>query len=193
MFEPLLIKNDKRAYWLIGIFSIVVFSAISVLGKIKVDFGADFDIHVFARLNAIVNSLVALLLIIGLLSVKTKNYKLHRQAMFGALILSIFFLLFYIAHHLLAGEAKFGDINKDGFLSTEEKLEVGSTRIIYYVILGTHIILAGIIMPFILFTSYRALVAEWEAHKKLARYTWPIWLYVAITGPIVYLFISPYY
>jgi len=193
MFEPLLVKNDKRAYWLIGIFSVVVFSAVSILGKVQVDFGTNFDIHIFARFNAIINSIVSLLLIVGLLSVKRKNYKLHRGAMIGALILSVFFLLFYITHHVLAGEARFGDFNHDGTLSDEEKLKVGSTRIMYYILLGSHILLAGIIMPFILFTSYRALTAEWQAHKKLARYTWPIWMYVAITGPIIYLFISPYY
>ena len=193
MFEPVLIKNDKRAYWLIGIFSVVVFTAVSVLGKIQVDVDAGFDIHIFARLNAIINSVVALLLIVALIAVKRKNYRLHRQTMFAALLLSILFLVFYIAHHLLAGEAKFGDLNKDGLLSAEEKLRVGSSRIIYYVILITHIFLAGIIMPFILFTAYRAMISEWEAHKKLARYTWPLWLYVAVTGPVVYLFISPYY
>jgi putative membrane protein len=193
MFEPLLVKNDRRAYWIIGIFSVVVFSAIAVLGKIEVDVNAGFDIHIFARLNAITNSLVALSLIAALLAVKKRNYKMHRRLMFAALILSVFFLIFYIAHHLLAGEAKFGDLNKDGILSADEKLTAGSTRYIYYFILGTHILLAGIIMPFILFTTYRALTADWEAHKKLARYTWPLWLYVAITGPVVYLFISPYY
>ncbi|HEX8334123.1 MAG TPA: DUF420 domain-containing protein [Segetibacter sp.] len=193
MFEPLLAKNDKRAYWIIGIFSLIVFSAIAVLGKIKVDFDAGFDIYIFARLNAIINSVVAVLLIAALVSVKRKDFKMHRRLMFAALMLSIFFLMFYIAHHLLAGEAKFGDINKDGVLSLEEKLKAGSARYIYYFVLGTHILLAGIIMPFILFTTYRALVAEWTAHKKLARYTWPLWLYVAITGPVIYLFISPYY
>jgi putative membrane protein len=193
MFEPLLVKNDRRAYWIIGIFSIVVFSAIAVLGKIEISAKPDFDIYIFARLNAAINSLVAVLLIAALLAVKRKNYKRHRQFMFAALILSIFFLVFYISHHLLAGEAKFGDISGDGILSDEEKLQAGSARYIYYFILGTHIILAGIIMPFILFTTYRALTAEWQAHKKLARYTWPLWLYVAVTGPIIYLFISPYY
>jgi putative membrane protein len=193
MFEPLLAKNDKRAYWIIGIFSLIVFGAIAALGKIEVDINPKFDIHIFARLNSFINSLVAILLIAALLSVKRKDYKMHRRLMFAALILSIFFLVFYIAHHLLAGEAKFGDLNKDGLLSEAEKLQAGSTRYIYYFILGTHILLAGIIMPFILFTTYRALTADWQAHKKLARYTWPLWLYVAITGPIVYLFISPYY
>jgi putative membrane protein len=88
-------------------------------------------------------------------------------------------LVFYIAHHLFAGETKFGG--------------VGTIRLVYFIILATHILLAGIILPFILFTAYRALTGEFEKHKKLARYTWPLWLYVAITGPVVYLFISPYY
>jgi putative membrane protein len=78
-------------------------------------------------------------------------------------------------------------------LSEAEKLVVGSVRYIYYVLLGTHIILAGIVLPFILFTAYRALIGENAAHRKLAKITWPMWFYVAVTGPIVYLLISPYY
>jgi len=193
MFEPVLVKNDRRAYWLIGIFSLIVFCVVAVLGKIQVDVDAGFDIHLFARLNAIINSLVAILLVAALISVKNKYYKMHRGLMYTALILSVFFLVFYIAHHLLAGEAKFGDINKDGLLSEAEKMQSGSARYVYYIILATHIFLAAIIMPFVLFTAYRALVAEWPTHKRLARYTWPLWFYVAVTGPIVYLFISPYY
>lgn len=193
MFEPILAKNDRKAYWLIMIFSIVVFSVVAVLGKIQIDYKPNFNIFIFARLNSLINTAVAILLILALFAVKSKNYKNHRRFMFAALILSVFFLLFYIAHHLLAGEAKFGDLNKDGILSEAEKLQAGAARYVYYIILATHILLAGIIMPFVLFATYRALTAEWIAHKKLARYTWPIWLYVAITGPIVYLFISPYY
>jgi len=109
------------------------------------------------------------------------------------MVLSVLFLVSYIAHHLLAGEARFGDINHDGIVSADEKFQVGSLRIIYLLLLATHIILAAFILPFILFTAYRALTAEWPAHRKLAKYTWPLWLYVAITGPIVYLMISPYY
>jgi putative membrane protein len=78
-------------------------------------------------------------------------------------------------------------------LSEAEKLAAGSVRYIYYVLLGTHIILAGIVLPFILFTAYRALIGENAAHRKLAKITWPMWFYVAVTGPIVYLMISPYY
>ena len=99
--------------------------------------------------------------------------------MMSALVLSILFLVSYIAHHLFSGETKFGG---EGILKT-----------IYYIILITHIFLAAIILPFILFTAYRALIGEYEVHKKLAKITWPLWFYVAVTGPVVYIMISPYY
>ena len=99
--------------------------------------------------------------------------------MLTAIVLSVLFLLSYIAHHLFAGETKFGG--------------EGISRIIYFIILFSHIPLAAIILPFILFTAYRALTGEYESHKKLVRITWPVWFYVAVTGVAVYLMISPYY
>ena len=92
-----------------------------------------------------------------------------------------------------AGDTRFGDINHNGIVTDTEKAGVSSLRMFYYIILGTHIPLAGIILPFILFSAYRALIGEYDKHKKLARITWPIWLYVAVTGVIVYIMISPYY
>jgi len=103
------------------------------------------------------------------------------------------FLISYITHHLLAGEAVYGDADHDGVLSDAERLAVSGSRGVYLIILLSHIFLAGIILPFILFTAYRALIAEYPRHKKLARITWPLWLYVAITGPLVYWLIHPYY
>jgi putative membrane protein len=113
--------------------------------------------------------------------------------MLTAMALSVLFLVSYICHHLLAGEARFGDINHDGILSESEKVAAGPVRYMYYLLLGTHIVLAGIVLPFILFTAYRALINENAKHRKLAKITWPIWFYVAVTGPVVYLMISPYY
>jgi putative membrane protein len=193
MLAPVLKKNDKQAAWIIGIFSIVVFAVVVSLGKIKLDVNIGFDVHIFAAANAIINSLIALLLIAALVAVKQNNYLLHKRLMMTALVLSILFLVSYITHHLLAGEAKFGDIDHDGIVTDLEKSTVGDLRYIYYFILLTHIFLAAIILPFILYTAYRALTAEFPAHKKLARITWPLWLYVAITGPVVYWLISPYY
>ena len=99
----------------------------------------------------------------------------------------------YISHHLLAGDTRFGDVNHDNTVDSSEILAVGKTRMIYFVILITHIFLAAVILPFILFTTYRAMIAEWPQHRRLAKITWPIWLYVSITGVVVYLMISPYY
>jgi putative membrane protein len=193
MLEAIIAKNDKKAYWLIGIFSVIVFGAIVALGNFKININAGFDVHIFAKINAVLNSCVALLLVIALVAVKKGGYQLHRNLMFAAMFLSVVFLVSYIAHHLLAGEAKFGDINHDGILSLQEKSSVGGLRAVYLLLLATHIVLAAIILPFILFTAYRALTSEWPAHRKLAKYTWPLWLYVAITGPVVYYLISPYY
>jgi putative membrane protein len=179
LLVPSIQKNDKKAGTLIWIFSFVIFSAIAAMGAIhlKVDLG--FDVHIFARVNAIINTLVSLLLVAALLAVKFRKLVLHKNLMLAAMVLSILFLVSYVCHHLFAGDTKYGG--------------AGSIRYLYFFILITHIFLAAIIMPFVLFTAYRALVAEFPRHKKLARITWPIWLYVSITGVLVYLFISPYY
>lgn len=179
MLEASIQKNDKKAGWLIGIFSFVVFAVIISLGRIQLQVNIGFDVHIFATINAVVNSIIAVTLVAALIAVKNKKFMLHKKLMFAALILSILFLVSYIAHHLLAGETKFGG--------------VGTIKTIYYFVLITHIILAAVILPFILFTAYRGLTAEFTMHKKLARITWPLWFYVAVTGPIVYLMISPYY
>jgi len=152
-----------------------------------------FTWDLIALLNACINSLVSILLAGGMIAIKRRNYLLHKKLMITAMILSIVFLVSYISHHLLAGDTRFGDINHDNIVDPSELLAVGNTRMLYFVILITHIFLAAIILPFILFTAYRAMIAEWPQHRKLAKITWPIWLYVSITGVVVYLMISPYY
>lgn len=193
MLAPVIKKNDKKAWWLIGIVSFVVFAAVVLLSRIKLDVDLGFDVHTFAAINAMINSLVTVLLIAGLVTAKRKQFLLHKKIMLAAMSLSVLFLVSYICHHLFAGETKFGDLDQNGLVTEGEKAAAGGLRTFYYIILITHIPLAGIILPFILFTAYRALVGEWPRHRKLARITWPIWLYVAITGVLVYLLISPYY
>jgi putative membrane protein len=173
-------KNDKLAKTLIYLVSAVVFLVVVSLRYLKftnVDLG--FDVHLLAKANALINGTVSVLLVAALVAVKTKNFELHKKLMKGAIYLSVIFLVTYIGHHMFAGETEFPKEN--------------SMRGFYLVILSTHIVLAAIILPFILFTAYRALIAEFPEHKKLARYTWPIWFYVAVTGVIVYFMISPYY
>ena len=193
LLPPLIKKNDPLARWLIGIVSVLIFTAVVLLGRIKIKAGPAFDVHVFALINAVINSLVSLLLVAGLIAVKRRHYRLHKKIMLSAIILSVLFLVSYICHHLFAGETRFRDLDDDGLVSDAEKSAAGSLRIFYYIVLGTHIPLAGIILPFILFTAYRGLTAEFPRHKQLARITWPVWLYVSVTGVLVYLLISPYY
>ena len=193
MLPPVLAKNDKKANWLIIGSSLVVFIAVGALSRVKLDLDLGFDIHVFAKLNAIINSIVTILLVAALIAVKQKKYLLHKRIMLTALLLSVLFLVSYICHHLLAGDTLFGDTDHNGVVSEAEKAATGPLRYFYYFILLTHIPLAGLILPFILFTAYRALIAEFQRHKKLARITWPVWFYVSMTGVLVYLLISPYY
>ncbi len=190
---PIFKRNDKVAARLIWIISIAAFLAIAALSGVKLNAKLGFNPHVFATFNAIVNSCVVLLLIAALIAVKSKRFILHKKIMVAAIILSVLFLISYVCHHLLSGETKFGDMNHDGILSPDEKVLAGSLRYVYYFILITHIPLAAVVLPFVLFTAYRALSGDYEKHKKLVRVTWPLWFYVAITGVAVYLLISPYY
>lgn len=193
MLTPALKKNDKKANILIISFSIIVFLAVAVLSRVKLDIQPGFDVHLFALVNAILNSWVAVLLLVALLAIRNGKQRLHKNLMLVAMVLSVLFLLSYICHHLFAGETLYGDTNHDGTVSAGEIAAAGTQRTIYRIILSTHIPLAGIILPFVLFTAYRALIGEYGRHKKLARYTWPVWFYVAITGVVVYWMISPYY
>ncbi len=179
MLPPMMQKNDKAARWLIAAVSFVVFAAVVLLSRVQLKVNLGFDVHLFARINAVINSVVSVLLIAGLVAVKRGRYEGHKKIMLTAMVLSALFLVSYICHHLFAGDTRFGG--------------QGWVRPVYFLILITHIFLAAIILPFILFTAYRALVAEWPGHRKLAKITWPIWFYVAVTGVVVYLMISPYY
>jgi putative membrane protein len=175
----LLTKNDRRARSLIYAVSAVVFIAVVLLGRVKLEVDIGFDVHLFATINAVINSMVAVLLVAGLVTARKRQYNTHKKIMLTAMGLSFLFLVSYILHHLFAGETTFGG--------------TGAIRYVYYTILATHIVLAAVILPFILFTAYRALIGENEAHRKLAKKTWPVWFYVAVTGPVVYALISPYY
>jgi len=172
-------KNDKLAYVLIITFSIIVFTVVTILSRVKLDVNLGFDKHIFAHLNALINTFVSLLLLGGLYAAKQKRFNTHKQLMLWAMLLSVLFLVSYICHHLFTGETPYGG--------------EGLVKIIYFIILFTHIPLAGLILPFILFTAYRGLTAEYDKHRKLAKRTWPLWLYVSVTGVLVYWMISPYY
>jgi putative membrane protein len=137
------------------------------------------NVFVLPKLNAFINSACTILLSLGFYFIRKKNIAAHRMMMMSAFGLSIVFLLSYVTYHSSAPSTTFGG---EGFI-----------RVIYFTILITHIVLAAIIVPLALFTLLRAWRSEFPLHKKIARWTLPIWLYVTITGVIVYLMISPYY
>lgn len=186
-------RNDRRAAWVIWIFSIVVFAAVTVLERVTLNVDLGFDPQIFALINAVINSIVAVLLMAGLVSAKRRNFEAHRKIMLTAIVLSVIFLLSYILHHLFAGETLYGDVDRNGIVDVGEKANAGALRIVYFILLGTHIPLAGISLPMILISAYRGLINENARHRRISKITWPIWFYVAVTGPIVYLMISKYY
>ena len=186
-------KNDKKARIIILVFSAIVFVAVTALERVTLDVDLGFDPHVFALANAVINSIVAILLVAGLIAAKNRRFTTHRNIMLTAIGLSVIFLITYVLHHLFAGSTWYGDLDRNGVVSEMEKTAAGTMRYVYFVLLGTHIILAGVSLPYILFTAYRALINENERHRKIAKITWPMWFYVAVSGPVVYLMISKFY
>ena len=138
-----------------------------------------FDIRIFPKFHALLNGTTACCLLLGLYFIKKGKIKAHRRIMLTAFFLSTIFLVSYVTYHSLAESTKFG--------------EEGIIRTIYFIILLSHILLAALILPLILFTFSKALQGKIDQHRRLAKWTMPLWLYVAISGVIVYFMISPYY
>lgn len=176
---PVLSVSEQAANRAIWGFSVFVFVAVVLLNRVQLPAPGGFDVHIFAKFNAVLNSLVTVLLVAGLLTAKARNWAAHRTVMLTAIGLSAVFLVSYIIHHLFAGDTPFGG--------------QGAVRWLYYSILISHILLAAGSLPFILLTAYRALSGRYEEHRKLAKRVWPIWLYVSASGVVVYWMISPYY
>lgn len=182
---------EKKQNRLIIILSIVIPVAVAALFGVRIP-GVE-RLGFLPPIYATTNAITAVLLVIAVLQIKKGNRKAHENLIKIAMGLSVLFLLLYIAYHATANATKFGDINHDGVVSTEEKLALGSSSIFYYIILVTHIVLSIVVIPFVLFTYARAANSDFEKHKKIAKYTFPLWLYVAVTGVVVYIMISPYY
>lgn len=153
----------------------------------------DIDVSILPHINAVLNSATAISLVVGFYFIKQKNIKAHRASMLSALLLSSLFLVSYVLYHFQAPSTYFGDVNGDKILSEAEKAAVGGLRYFYLVLLLTHILLATTIVPMALFSIFYGLTNQIEKHKKVSKFTFPVWLYVAVSGVIVYLMISPYY
>jgi putative membrane protein len=172
-------RNDRLANAIIITLSVVVFALVTLMRRVKLDIDFGFDTHIFPAISATLNSIVAILLLVGLYFVKQRKLEAHKNAMLSAVVFSILFLVTYVLYHFTTVETVYGG--------------QGTIKAVYYVILFSHIGLAGIILPFILYSVYRGLTGDYERHKRLTRWVWPIWFYVSVTGVIVYFMISPYY
>lgn len=150
-------------------------------------------VSVLPGLNAVLNSITSVLLIAALVAIKKKNVAVHKRLMLTAFGLGAIFLISYVMYHAAAESTVFGDLNGNGVLDPQEKKEIGSIRGIYLFFLLTHILLAIVVLPFVLYALFNALTERFDKHKKVVKFAFPIWLYVSLTGVIVYLMISPYY
>lgn len=164
---------------IIIIASILIPVLVAILYLLPKNFEVGEEVYLLPKLNAFINGTASLILIIAFWAIKNKKVKLHRQLMVTALVLSAIFLLSYVTYHSLTESTPFGG--------------EGMIKNIYLFILLTHILLAIAIVPLVLITFVRALSEKFDQHKKIARITLPLWLYVTITGVVVYLMISPYY
>lgn len=175
--------------------SIIIPVAVAILFSVKLkDFGIKVEpLSFLPPIYATINGLTALFLVMGVIAIKNGNRKVHERFMTAAIACSVAFLVMYVAYHMTANSTVYGDSNSNGLLDEAEKVAAGSMRYLYLFILLSHILLSIIIIPMVLFTYVRALSTQFDRHKKLAKITFPIWLYVAITGVVVYLMISPYY
>ncbi len=184
-------KNFTKAIIIVSIAIPAAVAFIILVPQAKLSFG--FNTRTLPLFHAILNSTTAILLLASLYFIRHKQVRAHKRANWAAIVLSTIFLVSYVIYHASNPSTRFGDLNHDGLLSEAEKQQAGSVRYIYYFILTTHITLSAIIIPFVLFTLQRAYQEKFDKHRRLARITWPMWLYVAVTGVVVYVMISPYY
>lgn len=184
------IDIEKKYKPLIIVLSILLPLVIGLLGSVKVE---NVDLSFLPGIYASINACVAILLVTAVIAIKNKKRMLHERLIKLAMLGSLLFLAGYVAYHITSEPALFGDINLDGELSDDESKLLGSSASVYYFILFTHIILSVVIIPMVLFTYLKGIAGNVVAHRKLAKYTFPLWLYVAVTGVVVYLMISPFY
>ena len=173
--------QEKKYRKIITVLSIVIPLAVAALFGVnlrKLGFNVE-PLTFLPPIYASINGLTAVLLIAAVIAIKNGNRKLHEQLNTTAIACSVAFLLMYIAYHMTSDSTKFGG--------------EGAIKYIYYFILISHIILSVVVIPFVLLTYMKAKLTDFEGHKKIAKKTFPLWLYVAITGVVVYIMISPYY
>lgn len=170
-------RSDVLAKRTIAAATVAIFGAVAVTMRVKLHVHLGFNPTRFADASAAINATVAVLLVVGRVLIAKRKREAHRKTMLVAMGLSVLFLLFYVGHHLFTGEAHYA----------------GPMRGLYLTILASHIILAGVVLPAILWAAYLALSKQFARHRRVVGWTWPVWLYVAVTGVVVYFMVRPYY
>jgi putative membrane protein len=170
-------KLEKRLNIVAYIVSVVVLALVVLMRRIKIDLGIDFSF--LPPVHASLNAVAAVFLLLAYYFIRNKNVEAHRRSIYAAFVCSALFLVSYVLYHFTTAETRFGG--------------EGSVRYAYFFLLITHVVLAAVILPFILLTFNRAYTGQYARHRKMARWVFPVWLYVAITGPICYLMLKPYY
>ena len=172
------VNTEAKKYnkWIV-LLSVLIPVVVAVLFRVKIPNAEPLDF--LPPIYATINGMTAILLIVAVWAIKNQNRILHERLMSIAILCSILFLVMYVAYHMTSDSTPYGG--------------EGALRYVYFFILISHIILSIIIIPFVLITYVRAITNDIERHKKIAKYTFPLWLYVAVSGVVVYLMISPYY
>ena len=171
------LQLEKRLNTIAYIVSFVVLLLVGMMRRVKIDLGVDFSF--LPPVHASLNALCAVILLLAFYYIKNGQVEKHRRAIYGAMLCSALFLVSYVLYHFTTPETRYGG--------------QGILRAVYFILLITHVVLAAVILPFILLTFTRAYTMQYERHKKMARWVFPLWLYVAVSGPICYLMLRPYY
>lgn len=181
-------RKMNRVAWAL---SAVVLLLVGLMRAVRIPTSIDFSF--LPPMHATLNALTAVALVAALVFIKKKQIARHRAAIYTAMGLSVLFLLSYVVYHFTSVEVRYGDVDHNGVVDAAERAAVGGLRPVYLVLLITHITLAAGILPFILFTFNRAFTAQYARHKAMARWVFPVWLYVAVSGPLCYLMLRPFY
>ena len=170
-------RLEKRLNVLAYVVSAVVLLLVGMMRRVKVDLGIDFSF--LPPIHASLNALAAVILVFAYYFIRKKNILAHRRSIYAAMVCSALFLVSYVLYHFTTPETRFGG--------------TGAIRTVYFILLISHVILAALILPFILLTFNRAYTGQYARHKKMARWVFPLWLYVVASGPVCYLMLRPYY
>jgi putative membrane protein len=169
----------RKLHWINGTLTFAVLLVVGLMRQIKIPLPDGVSFGFLPPLYSLLNLFAALLLIAGLIAIKRRNVMLHRRAINGAMICSLIFLLCYVVYHFTTPETKFGG--------------TGWIRTVYSALLISHIVLAAVSLPFILLAWTYAMTNQFAKHRRLVKFVFPVWLYVAVSGPLCYLMLRPYY